>query len=203
MYVLGVTGGIGSGKTTAARLFEALGAVVIDLDDLAKRLIAAGGPLTDPVVAAFGDAVRGADGGVDTGALAAVAFASPDAVRRLDRIVHPGVFAAAAGALDMLAELPEPPSVVVIDVPLLVEAPEFFDLFDGVLAISANEDVRIARLAGRGMSEEEIRARVALQASDAERREIADWAIDNDGDVIDFEAALVALWDDELTSRDS
>jgi dephospho-CoA kinase len=203
MYVLGVTGGIGSGKTTAARLFEALGAVVIDLDDLAKRLIAAGGPLADPVIAAFGDAVRGANGGVDTAALATVAFASSDAARRLDRIVHPGVFAAAAGALDMLAEMPAPPSVVVVDIPLLVEAPEFFDLLDGVLAVSANEDVRIARLAGRGMSDEDIRSRVALQVSDAERREIADWAIDNDGDSIDFEAALVALWDDELTNRDS
>jgi dephospho-CoA kinase len=203
MYVLGVTGGIGSGKTTAARLFEALGAVVIDLDDLAKRLSAAGGPLAEPVIAAFGDAVRGTDGGADAALLAAVAFASPDAARRLDRIVHPGVFAAAAGALDMLAEMPEPPGVVVIDIPLLAEAPEFFELLDGVLAISANEDVRVARLTERGMSEEDVRARVALQASDAERREIADWVIDNDGDSIDFEAELVALWDDELTDRDS
>jgi dephospho-CoA kinase len=198
-----VTGGIGSGKTTAARLFEALGAVVIDLDDLAKRLSAAGGPLAEPVIAAFGDAVRGTDGGADAALLAAVAFASPDAARRLDRIVHPGVFAAAAGALDMLAEMPEPPGVVVIDIPLLAEAPEFFELLDGVLAISANEDVRVARLTERGMSEEDVRARVALQASDAERREIADWVIDNDGDSIDFEAELVALWDDELTDRDS
>lgn len=203
MYVLGVTGGIGSGKTTAARLFEALGAVVIDLDDLAKRLIAAGGPLAGPVIAAFGDAVRGTDGGVDTAALAAVAFASSDAAQRLDRLVHPGVFAAAAGALDMLAEMPEPPSVVVIDIPLLVEAPAFFDLLDGVLAISANEDVRIARLTDRGMSEDDARTRMALQASDAERRDIADWAIENDGDSIDFEAALVSLWDDELADRAS
>jgi dephospho-CoA kinase len=203
MYVLGVTGGIGSGKTTAARLFEALGAVVIDLDDLAKRLTATGGPLAAPVIAAFGDEVRGADGGVDAALLAAAAFASPDAARRLDRIVHPGVFAAATGALDMLAEMPEPPSVVVIDIPLLAEAPEFFELLDGVLTISANEDVRVARLTDRGMGEEDVRARMALQASDAQRREIADWVIENDGDSIDFEADLVRLWDNELTDRDS
>jgi dephospho-CoA kinase len=203
MYVLGVTGGIGSGKTTAARLFEALGAVVIDLDDLAKRLIAADGPLVDVVVGAFGPEVRGADGGVDTSALAAVAFATPESAKRLDRLVHPGVYAAAAGALDMLAELPEPPSVIVIDVPLLAEAPEFFDLLDGVLVISADEDTRIARLAARGMSEDDARARMALQASDAERREIADWVIENDESPIDFEADLVGFWDGELQVRGS
>jgi dephospho-CoA kinase len=198
MYVLGVTGGIGSGKTTAARLFEALGAVVIDMDDLAKRLIADGGPLADVVVAAFGEGVRGAGGGVDAAALAAVAFASPDAAGRLDRLVHPGVYAAAAGALDMLAELPEPPGLVVVDIPLLAEAPEFFDLLDGVLAVSANEDVRVARLLDRGMAEDDVRARLALQASDAERRAIADWVIENDDGPVEFEAGLVAFFDGEL-----
>lgn len=201
MYVLGVTGGMGSGKTTAAKLLEALGAVVINLDDLAKKLIATEGPLAEPVIAAFGPEVRGADGGVDTAALAAAAFASKESARRLDDIVHPGVYAAAAGALDMLAELPEPPEIIVIDIPLLAEAPEFFDLLDGVLAISANEDVRIARLTARGMLEDDVRSRIALQASDAERREIADWVIENDGDTIDFEAALVSLFDGELQPR--
>lgn len=202
MYVLGVTGGIGSGKTTAAHLFEALGAVVIELDDLAKRLIAAGGPLADAVVEAFGPEVRAADGGVDTAALAARAFESPEAARKLDRIVHPGVYAAAAGALDMLAELPEPPAIVVIDVPLLAEAPEFFDLLDGILVVSADEDSRVARLLARGMSEDDIRARIALQASDAERRDIADWTVENDGDRVAFESLLVAWWDQEMASRE-
>jgi dephospho-CoA kinase len=201
MYVLGITGGIGSGKTTASKLFEALGAIVINLDDLAKRLISEGGPLVEPVVAAFGPEVRGADGGVDTSALAAVAFATPESARRLDNIVHPGVYAAAAGAIDMLAELPEPPEIIVVDVPLLAEAPEFFDLLDGVLVISANEDVRVERLIARGMGEDDIRARMALQASDAERRSIADWIVENDGDPIDFEAQLVSLFDGELQPR--
>jgi dephospho-CoA kinase len=201
MYVLGVTGGIGSGKSTAARLFADLGAVVIDLDDLAKRLIAAGGPLAEPVIAAFGPEVRAADGGVDAAALAAVAFASRDSALRLDRLVHPGVYAAAAGAIDMLAEMPEPPSIIVIDIALLVEAPEFFDLLDGVLVISTTEDARIARLLARGLSEDDIRARMALQASDAERRDIADWVIENDGGPVDFEADLVAFYDGELQLR--
>ena len=201
MYVLGVTGGIGSGKSTASNLFEALGAVVINLDDLAKKLIGAGGPLAQPVIEAFGPEVRGSDDGVDTAALAALAFASPESVRRLNNLVHPGVYAAAAGALDVLAEMPEPPEMIVIDIPLLTESPEFFDLLDAVLVISASEDVRVARLVARGMREDDVRARMALQASDAERRAIADWVIENDGEPVDFEAQLVALYDGELQPR--
>ena len=201
MYVLGITGGIGSGKTTAARLFGDLGATVIDLDDLAKRLIGPEGPLRDAVVEAFGEGVRGADGGVDPAALAAVAFESPESAKRLDGIVHPGVYAAVAGALDVLAELPEPPSVVVIDIPLLVEAPMFFDLLDGVLAVSAPEDTRLARLEARGMAPGDAHARMSLQATDAERRDIADYAVENDGDKTEFESVLISFWDGELASR--
>ncbi len=203
MYVLAVTGGIGSGKTTAARLFGDLGATVIDLDDLAKRLIAAGGPLADPVVAAFGPEILGPDGGVDQKALAKLAFASPEAARRLDAIVHPGVYAAVAGALDLLVDMPESPSIVVLDIPLLAEAPEFFDFVDGVLLISSVEEARIARLTARGMSEADARARMALQASDAERRAIADYVAGNDGTIQGFEADLVDFWDTELANRGS
>jgi dephospho-CoA kinase len=203
MYVLGVTGGIGSGKTTAARLFGELGATVIDLDDLAKKLTGPDGPLAKDVIAAFGPEVALSDGGVDAKALAQRAFASPDAAQRLDRIVHPGVYAAVAGAIDMLAEIPEPPAVIVIDIPLLVEAPEFFDLLDGVLAVSADEDQRVARLVARGMSEEDVRARIALQVSDAERRDIADWTVENDADPVTFESLLVSWWDQEMAPRES
>jgi dephospho-CoA kinase len=203
MYVLGVTGGIGSGKTTAARLFGELGATVIDLDDLAKKLTGADGPLAKDVIAAFGPEVARADGGVDTKALAQRAFASPDAAQRLDRIVHPGVYAAVAGAIDVLAEMPEPPSVIVIDIPLLVEAPEFFDLLDGVLAVSADEDHRVARLVARGVGEDDVHARIALQASDAERRDIADWTVENDADMVTFESLLVSWWDQEMAPRES
>jgi len=201
MYVLGITGGIGSGKSTAADLYEALGAVVIRLDDLAKRLTGPGGPLAGEVVSAFGDEVTDADGGVDHAKLARTAFASREATAKLNRIVHPGVYAAVAGALDALLELPEAPEVVIIDVPLLVESPIFFDLLDGVLVISAPEDVRLARVEARGMDADDAQARMQLQASDAERREIADYVIENDGTKTEFEAALLRLWDEELANR--
>lgn len=201
MYVIGVTGGIGSGKTTATGLFEDLGAVVIRLDDLAKKLTGSDGPLAQEVISEFGPDVEGADGGVDACKLAEVAFETPETVSRLNRIVHPGVYAAVAGALDALLELPEAPPIVVIDIPLLVESPIFFDLLDAVLAISATEDTRLQRLVARGMDAEEAQRRMRLQASDAERREIADYVIENDGSRTDFESAVVRFWDDELAAR--
>jgi len=203
MYVLAVTGGIGSGKTTVARLLGDLGATVIDLDDLAKRLTGPGGPMVDAIVAAFGQEIVSAGGGVDHKALAATAFATPESARRLNSIVHPGVYAAVAGALDLLVETDEPPAVVVLDIPLLAEAPEFFDFVDGVLVVSSNEDARVARLAARGMAEEDIRTRMALQVSDAERRAIADYVVENDGTVARLDAEIVDFWDSELADRAS
>jgi dephospho-CoA kinase len=196
-----VTGGIGSGKSTAARLFGECGAAVIDLDELAKRLIAPGAPLAGEVAAAFGDAVLAPDGAIDTMALARAAFATPEAAKRLDAIVHPGVFAAIVGALDTLAEAPEAPAVVVLDIPLLVEAPMFFDVIDGVLVVSAHEDVRLARLEAGGMSEEDARARIALQASDAERRDIADFTVENDASLEEFRELLYDFWEAEMAAR--
>lgn len=203
MYVLAVTGGIGSGKSTAAGLFGSLGAVAIDLDDLAKRLIAADGPLVGDVAAEFGPAVLDADGEIDHAKLAAVAFADPAAARRLDAIVHPGVYAAVAGALDALLDSGQAPAVVVLDIPLLVESPILFDLIDGVLVISSDEDTRMGRLVTRGLTEEDARARIALQASDAERRDIADFVIDNDRTIEDFEADLLEFWAREMAHRDA
>jgi dephospho-CoA kinase len=201
MYVLAVTGGIGSGKSTATRLFGELGAVVIDLDDLAKGLTGPGGPLVAAVAAAFGEELRTGDAGIDHARLAALAFASPESARTLGAIVHPGVLAATQGALDMLDAQECPPPVVVIDIPLLVEAPGFFEVVDAVLAISADEDTRLARLAARGMSEEDARARMAAQATDAERRDIADWVLDNDGSLESFRRELAAFWDLEVAPR--
>jgi dephospho-CoA kinase len=201
MYVLAVTGGIGSGKSTATGLFGERGAVVIDLDDMAKALIGPGGPLADPVATAFGRELLTDERGIDHARLAALAFASPESARRLDAIVHPGVLAATQGALDMLDAQESPPAVVVISIPLLVEAPGFFEVVDSVLAISADEDVRLARLAARGMSQDDARARMDAQATDAERREIADWVLDNDGSLESFRHTLSLFWDREVAPR--
>ncbi|MCX8007063.1 MAG: dephospho-CoA kinase [Coriobacteriia bacterium] len=201
MYVLAITGGIGAGKSTAARFFAEQGAVVIDADDLAKGLLQPGSPLVEPLVAAFGEPVRSADGGIDAGALAQAAFASPETAARLNAIVHPAVYTALAGALDALAVQARPPRMVVVDIPLLYEAPRFLDLFDAVLAISADEETRLERLAARGMSPDEAERRMACQASDAERRSIADYVIENEGDEAGFRRALKEFFEREIAPR--
>lgn len=201
MYVLGVTGGIGSGKSTAAAFFAARGAVVIDLDAVAKGLLRADSPVFGPVVSEFGPEVVAADGHIDTSALADAGFGSPQAARRLDDIIHPAVYAATAGALDALALQAEPPRLVVLDIPLLAEAPEFLDLMDAVLVVSSDEDTRVERLLGRGMQADDVERRMACQAGDAERREIADYVIENDGSELDFRVALARFFDEELALR--
>jgi dephospho-CoA kinase len=196
-----VTGGIGSGKTTAARLFGEWGAVVLEMDAVAKSMIAAGGPLVDAVAAEFGDAVKGAGGGIDPAALARLAFESPECAARLNAVVHPGVIAASAGALDLLAAQETPPEVVVVDIPLLVEAPGFFALVDSVLAISSDEDTRVDRLMARGMPEDDALARIACQATDHERRDVADWVIHNDGTLEEYLHELQRFWEAEVLPR--
>ena len=201
MFVLAVTGGIGSGKSTAAALFAARGAVVLDLDAIAKGLLEPGMPVFDLVVAEFGPEIIGADGRISHSALAEVAFESPADAHRLDAIVHPAVHLAVAGALDALMLRDNAPRVVVLDVPLLAEAPEFLDLVDAVLVISTHEDVRLDRLVARGMPEGEAERRMACQSSDAQRRDIADYVIENDGSELSFRAALADFWDAEVAPR--
>lgn len=201
MYVLAITGGIGSGKSTAAAYFASLGAIVLDLDDIAKHLLEPQMPVHAAIVEAFGPEVLGAGGRIDHEALAARAFASPERARVLNEIVHPAVYAVAAGALDALAMQAEPPRFVVLDVPLLAEAPQFADLSDAVLALSSDEDSRIERLSARGMAEEEVERRIACQVSDAERRQIADYVIENDGDRAEFREALERFFEEEVAPR--
>ncbi len=201
MYILALTGGLGSGKSTAADVFERLGALVIDLDDVAKTLIDEVPAVRDRVVEAFGPIVLAPDGTVDRQALATAAFASAESAARLDAIVHPAVLAAVSGALDALALQGEPPRQVVLVIPLLAESPLFLEPVDAVLAISAPEDLRIERAVERGMTRADAEARIALQAGDAERREIADHVIDNDGDPDDFRRAIVEFWEREIQRR--
>ncbi|MCE5204077.1 MAG: dephospho-CoA kinase [Coriobacteriales bacterium] len=201
MYVLAITGGIGSGKSTAAAFLAARGAVVLDLDAIAHGLLRADSPVFAHIVSAFGSDVVGGSGDIDHAALARAAFRSREEAEKLDAIMHPAIYAATAGALDALALQATPPRLVVLEVPLLVEAPEFLDLVDAVLAISAAEDTREERLVARGMPLDEVDRRMSCQAGDAERREIADYVIENDGDELSLRAALADFFDKELAPR--
>ncbi len=201
MYVLALTGGLGSGKSTAAAVFAERGALVIDLDDVAKTLLDEVPAVRDRVVAAFGEGVAGSNGRIDHTALAAAAFASEEATARLNAVVHPAVFTATAGALDALALQADAPRTVVLVIPLLAESPLFLEPVDAVLAISAHEDTRIERAVARGMSQEDAESRIARQAGDAERREIADYVIENDGGLDEFKHDVIAFWENEIDSR--
>lgn len=189
MLRVGLTGGIGSGKSEVARRLAAYGALVVDADLLAREVVAPGTPGLAAVVEEFGADVLTADGSLDRERLAARVFADEAARARLNAIVHPLVqaetekrFAAApAGA------------VVVNEVPLLVES-GLLAAYDVVVAVEAPLELRLSRLARRGVSEAAAAARIAAQASDDERRARADVVIVNEGTVEELDRQVARLW---------
>ena len=196
---IGLTGGIGSGKSTAAARFAELGALVIDADALAREVVEPGTDGLAAVVAEFGEQVLDADGRLDRPALARLVFGDEAARGRLNAIVHPRVRARAAG---LIAAAP-PGTVVVQDVPLLVET-EQAGAYDLVVVVEAPEERRVQRLAAdRGMSAEEARARMASQATDEQRRAVADVVLLNDGTPDDLRAKVDALWADRIAGNRS
>ena len=190
MLRVGLTGGIGSGKSEVARLLAERGAVVVDSDRLAREVVAPGTPGLAAVVAAFGPDILNADGTLARDRLAAVVFADEKARARLNAIVHPLVGAAAA---ERLAAAP-PDAVVVHDVPLLVEA-GMAAAFDVVVVVDAPREVRLARLVGpRGMARADAEARIDAQATREERLAVADHVITNDGSLAELAAQVDRLW---------
>ena len=176
MLRIGLTGGIGSGKSTVSALLAERGAVVVDADLIAREVVEAGTPGLASVVAAFGEEVLTADGALDRPALAAVVFSDPAARARLDAIVHPLVRQRTAELVGAAAE----DAVVVNDVPLLVETGQAGS-YDLVLVVEADVETRVARLGQRGLTAADARARIAAQATDEQRRAVADVVLDNSG----------------------
>lgn len=189
MLRIGLTGGIGSGKSTVSALLAARGAVVIDADRLAREVVEPGTPGLAAVVEAFGESVLQDDGTLDRPALAAIVFADPEARRRLDGIVHPLVRSRSA---ELAAAAPED-AVVVHDVPLLVETGRTAG-YDLVLVVQADPQARVQRLAHRGLSEAEARARMAAQADDEQRRAVADVVLDNSGTESELADQVAEFW---------
>lgn len=188
MLRVGLSGGIGSGKSTVAAALARRGAVVIDADAIAREVVEPGQPGLAAVVERFGENVLDGDGRLDRPALAAVVFEDAAARAGLNAIVHPLV---AAESARRMAAAPAD-SVVVLDVPLLVEAAK--SGYDVVVIVEAPPDVRIERLVGRGMSADDARKRMAAQASDEDRRKVADVVLDNSGSQEDLEAQIDSLW---------
>lgn len=193
MLVVGLTGGIGSGKSTVAALLAERGAVVVDADRLAREAVAVGTEGFRAVVDRFGPDVIAGDGGLDRKALAGVVFGDPEALADLNGIVHPLVRAAIAA---QVAELAGTDAVVVLEIPLLVESGRSYGA-SKVIVVDCPEEVAVRRLVeGRGMDEADARRRMAAQVSRAERLAAADVVIDNSGSVADLGRQVDTLWAD-------
>jgi dephospho-CoA kinase len=187
---VGLTGGLGSGKSAVLDELVALGAVGIDADAVARDVVLPGTPGFEAVVTAFGPDVVASDGGLDRRRLAAVVFADAGERARLEAIVHPLVRAETQRKIAAAA----PAAIVVNAVPLLVET-GIAAQYDVVVVVQASLAVRLDRvLAYRGMSDGDARARIAVQASDDERAAIAWWVIANDGTMAELRAEVARVW---------
>lgn len=194
--VVGLTGGIASGKSAVADLLRERGAVIVDADVLARQVVEPGTPGLGAVVRRFGQGVLRADGTLDRAALGSLIFSDAAARADLNAIVHPRVRARAA---DLTAEA-SGDSVVVQVIPLLVETGQAAS-FDLVVVVDADPSVQLERLVARsGLSREEAQARIAAQASRGDRLAVADVVIDNSGSPDALRPQIDALWR-QLTAR--
>jgi dephospho-CoA kinase len=192
--MVGLSGGIGSGKSLVAARLAELGAIVIDSDRLAREEVAPGTEGLAEVVAEFGTGVLGPDGALDRPALGRLVFGDEPARRRLEAIIHPRVRTRTAE----LVAAASPDAIVVNDVPLLAEA-GLVAGFDIVIMVLANEETRVRRLVQtRSMSVEQARSRIRAQATDEERRAVADLVLENDGSPAQLRDEVDALWREHL-----
>ncbi len=190
MLTVGLTGGIGSGKSTVARMLALRGAVVIDADVLARDAVAFGTPGFTAVRERFGDDVLTADGDLDRGALAAIVFADDEARRDLEAIVHPQV---RRGIAQVIADHAGTEDVVVVESPLLIETGSHHDM-TVVVVVTAKPETQIARLVERGMDGDDVRARMAAQLPLDDKAALADIVVDNEGSVAELEAQVDRVW---------
>lgn len=196
MLKVGLTGGIGAGKSEVSRLLAGYGAVLVDADRIAREVVEPGTPGLSAVVEAFGHDILTTEGTLDRPRLGAVVFSDAERLATLNAIVHPLVGARSAE----LERAAAPDAVVVHDVPLLTEN-GLASLYDLVVVVDATPETQLDRLVRlRGMTESEARARMAAQATREERRAIADLVIDNDGPLGALEPQVRTVWD-ELSRR--
>ncbi|MFB9719610.1 dephospho-CoA kinase [Planobispora longispora] len=196
MLKVGLTGGIGSGKSEVSRRLSAKGAMVIDADKIAREVVEPGTEGLARVVAVFGAGVLREDGALDREKLGSIVFADSEKLASLNAIVHPLVGARVAELQGRAGE----GTVVVYDVPLLAEN-KLAPMYDVVIVVDASDEVRLARLAEmRGMREQDARARIAAQATREDRLAVADIVIVNEGSLEELDARVDEVWA-ELATR--
>ncbi|BDH57767.1 dephospho-CoA kinase [Tsukamurella sp. PLM1] len=194
MMRIGLTGGIGAGKSTVAKELAELGAVIVDGDKIAREVVEPGTPGLAALVEAFGEGILAEDGSLNRPALAAIAFSDDESRAKLNAITHPLVGARSAE----LIEAAGPDAVIVQDIPLLVEN-KVAPMFHLVIIVWVDAEERVRRLVGaRGMAEDDARARIAAQATDEQRRAVADVWLENTGTEDATRAAVRALWAERI-----
>jgi dephospho-CoA kinase len=189
VLLVGLSGSLGSGKSTVGRALEARGAVVIDTDQVAREVVAPGSAGAQAVFDHFGQGVRGADGAIDRPALAAIVFADPARRAALEAITHPLVHQEVVRRVAGLGH-----SLIVVEIPLLTTANRDLYGFDVVVLVETGPDVAVRRAVERGMAEDDARARMAAQPTSAQRRQVADRTLVNDGTRAELEIAVDDLW---------
>jgi dephospho-CoA kinase len=188
---VGLTGGIGAGKSTVARMLASHGAVVVDSDVLAREVVAPGTSGLAEIVDAFGSGVLSAEGSLDRPRLGRIVFNDAAALRRLEQITHPRITAESARLIDEAEAAGAP--VLVHDIPLLVEngLPE---TFDAVIVVEAPDELRLERLADRGLPRDQALERMKAQATNEQRREAATYLIINDGSTEELCGRVDEVW---------
>lgn len=195
-FLVGLTGGIGSGKSAVGRLFEAQGVTVVDTDAIAHELTAPGGAAMAAIGAEFGPAVVAADGALDRAAMRALVFADPAARKRLEAILHPMIRA----ETDRRAASADSPYVILM-IPLLVESGGYKDRVHRVAVVDCAEETQIARVMARnGLPRAEVERILAAQATRAQRKAVADDLIDNDGELAALSPQVARLHANYLKS---
>ncbi|MBI3324179.1 MAG: dephospho-CoA kinase [Candidatus Omnitrophica bacterium] len=200
MIVIGLTGGLGTGKSTVARMLGELGAMVVDADAIVHELLEPGQPGSQAAAELFGREVLQPDGGVDRRKLAAAIFADATARQRLEAAVHPLVRERMQRQLRELAARSALPSAAVLDVPLLLES-QGRDMVDVVVVVSAPDDVARQRLAQRGMTDEEIAKRRAAQWELSDKIALADVVIDNGNGLEQTRRQVEQLWNQRWATK--
>ena len=194
-FVVGLTGGIGSGKSLAAQYFSQLGALVIDADQLARSVIERGSEGFDEVLLRFGDGVL-KNGDIDRAALGQIVFENSQAKKDLEEIIHPRIRAEFEEAVASL----NPGQILVYEIPLLVET-NAADRFDFIISVESAAELRKERLRARGMFHSDIEKRIASQASEQERRKIADCILTNDGSEDELLRQVENIWESTILPR--
>jgi dephospho-CoA kinase len=193
--MVGLTGGIGAGKSTVAGMLVDRGAVVIDADAIARMVVEPGMPALAALAEVFGPEIIKPDGSLDRAALAERAFVTDETRKELEAITHPAI------ATEFFRQIAAAPAdaILIHDVPLLVESTRGIE-YGAVIVVESPKELRLDRLEARGVPREDAERRMALQASDEERRAVATWVLDNSGDRANLERQIAGIWP-ELEKR--